>query len=285
MKTAVVTFAYPAPSIEKYADECLRSLSKQTDPDFVLFVFNDGLASLKDIVSLSGVKAEIVEVSGEPAAIRRLGIRHIMELGFDIIIFADIDDVFDENRIEIAKKILHSDVDVVVNELVLFGQDSTDGYHMLGDRLAEGAEVVQNDIRQGNCFGMSNTALRASSIPQAVFEDRQVIAFDWLFYTHVLANHARARYTGAVRTFYRQHANNTASVRVLSDANIMRGLDIKSQHFVAVGDKHAEDLLATRDRISRKNSDAIKYCKAVRAAMPRHPFWWEPIKTFKELGL
>jgi glycosyltransferase involved in cell wall biosynthesis len=285
MKAAVATFAYPAPLIEQYAEECLCSLAKQTDTDFVLFVFNDGLTAMEDIISHSGMNAEMIAVTGNPAGIRRQGIQHIAALGFDIIIFADIDDVFDEKRVEIAKKMLADDVDVVVNELVLFGEGTIDAYHMLGGRLAEGEELGQDDIRQGNCFGMSNTALRISAIPLAVFEDKQVVAFDWFLYAHVLANHARARYTQKTRTFYRQHANNTASIRVLSDANIVRGLEIKRQHFWAMGDGHADELAATRDHISRNSGEAAKYFDAVRAAMPSHPFWWEPIMTFKELGL
>jgi hypothetical protein len=285
MKTAVATFAYPAPSIDIYAKECLHSLAKQTDRDFSLFVFNDGLASIAQIVSDSKINAEIVPVSGDPAAIRRHAIRHLIECGFDIIVFADIDDLFDVQRVEVAKKLIQAGIDIVVNELILFGQSYPQPYHMLEGRLKEGDALTSADIRQGNCLGMSNTALRTSAITDKALEAHPVTAFDWFFYTNILANGASAKFTAKVQTLYRQHANNIAPIHHLDDTNILRGLKIKHQHFHAMSNDYAKELAHT---IALANTDDFQkqaYCRAVRSAMRPQPFWWEPIKTFKELGL
>lgn len=286
MKTAVATFAYPAPSIDIYARECLASLTNQTDRDFSLFVFNDGLDSISQIVSNSTIQAEIIPVSGDPAAIRRYAIRHLIECGFDIIVFADIDDLFDIQRVNVAKNLIRDGIDVVINELILFGASYPQPYHMLKGRLQDGDALTLVDIKQGNCFGMSNTAVRTSAISESALEAHSVVAFDWYFYTNILANGASAKFTAKTHTLYRQHDNNIAPIQHLSDQNILSGLKIKQQHFDALHDNYAHELAHTIDLLSNGHDTKKQmYYRAVRDAMPLQPFWWEPIKTFKELGL
>jgi glycosyltransferase involved in cell wall biosynthesis len=284
MRAAVATFIYPARSIETYARECLASLAAQSDRAFELVVFNDGFAAAKDIVHASGIVGEIVPVDGHPAAIRRQAIARLLAEGFDIVVFADIDDRFDENRVATAKRMLAGDTDVVVNDLTLFGTDRMMSTPMWGDRLSEGQIMTVNLIRHGNCFGMSNTAVRLRAIPAQALAPDNVVAFDWLFYTRALAAGARARFTGATRTHYRQHDNNTAALGRLSDAQITRGLLIKYEHYRALGDPKAAAFAHTLQRLGADLEGAARYCEAVRQQCPVAPFWWEPLKTIEELA-
>jgi len=45
------------------------------------------------------------------------------------------------------------------------------------------------------------------------------------------------------------------------------------------------ELLETEGKIRQDKVFQTAYCKAVSAAMRPQPFWWESIKTFRELGL
>jgi len=285
MKIAVATFIYPAPGITEYAQACLETLASQTHCDFNLFVFNDGYRDVESLLLLHGPPAQIVELSGTPADIRRQAIRYLRDSGFDIIIFADIDDLFDINRVAVAIEMIASGADVVLNELILFGDGVSNVEWLFRGRLKEQSVLRLQDIREGNCFGMSNTAVRVSAIPDVVFEPRNVLAFDWFFYTHLLLRGGVARFTGKVATYYRQHANNMAAIRDLGEDNLLRGLKIKRMHFDVFDPAYAVELLETEGKIRQDKVFQTAYCKAVSAAMRPQPFWWESIKTFRELGL
>jgi hypothetical protein len=285
MKIAVATFIYPAPFIRDYARACLDTLVRQTHDNFSLFVFNDGLDDVAALLPAEGPPAQIVELEGTMADIRRQAIHYLRDSGFDVIVFADIDDLFDDNRIAVVAEMIADGADVVVNELVLFGDGLTAKEPLFQGRLAEQAIMKLEDIREGNCFGMSNTAVRISAIPDAVFEPRDVLAFDWFFYTCLLESGAVSRFTGRVATYYRQHANNMAAIRDLTDDSILRGLGIKRRHFDVFDPSYASVLLETEDLIRKDSVFKKIYCKAVRLALQSQPFWWESIKSYKELEL
>lgn len=284
MKVAVATFIYPAPSIHDFARDCLESLARQTYCDFGLFIFNDGLKNLESIVAACGVRAEIIALQGSPADIRRQAIRYLQKRGFDIIVFADIDDILADNRIATALEILKAGADIALNDLVLFGENMTKERVFAG-RLEENACVQLKDIHDGNCFGMSNTALRIAAIPDSAFSPRDVEAFDWFLYTCLLANGAISRFTGKTVTFYRQHPDNIAAIYNLSVGNIVRGLNIKRRHFEVFDPTYAAELSRTDSKIKQNPGFQQIYCQAVRGAMRPQPFWWEAIKTYKEFGL
>lgn len=285
MKIAVATFIYPAPSIRDYARACLESLARQTYSNFELFIFNDNLDDVASLLPVQNRQARIVALDGTPANIRKKAIRHLRDLGFDIIVFADIDDLFNQNRIEVAVETITAGADIALNELILFGEGLTHEERLFQGRLAEQEIVRLEDIRDGNCFGMSNTALRTSAVPDTVFAPYDVPAFDWFLYTCLLANGATARFTGKTATLYRQHPNNMAAIRDLSDDNIARGLGIKRRHFEVFDTAYAADLAETEDRVKQDEAFRQAYYKAVRTVMRPQPFWWEAIKTYRELGL
>jgi glycosyltransferase involved in cell wall biosynthesis len=285
MKIAVATFIYPGPAISEYARACLDTLARQTNGDFSLFVFNDGYRDVESVLQLHGPRAQIVEVCGTPADIRRQAIRYLRDSGFDVIVFADIDDLFDENRVAVAIEMIEDGVDIVLNELVLFGSGMLNTENLFQGRLEEKSVLKLEDIREGNCFGMSNTAVRVSVIPDSVFEPRNVLAFDWFFYTNLLIGGAVAQFTGKVATYYRQHLNNMAAIRGLSEVNILRGLEVKRSHFDVFDPVYAAEISETEGKIRQNKVFREAYCKAVSAAMLPQPFWWESIKTFRELGL
>ena len=114
-KTAFVIFSYP--DCKPFLPQTLASLSKQSDQDFEVIIFNDGLEDLDVICQHSLNKTpHIKSISGNMPAIRSYGLSQMKNSGYKNIIFGDADDVFSTNRIEVSKKLL-TKYDVAVNDL------------------------------------------------------------------------------------------------------------------------------------------------------------------------
>ena len=286
MKTAVLTFAYSAQNIEQYAEECLISLAAQEDQAFDLIVFNDGMEHLPELISKLNINAKIFSITGSPAHNRCHGIAAVVQAGYEIIIFADIDDYFDKNRVSVSKEIIKKGVDVVVNDLRVFGGEIIKPYYMFDGRLAEGETIKAVDISNGNCMGMSNTAIKTSTIPRYALDNESVIAFDWYFYANVLRENINVKFTSKTITHYRQHHNNTALFTDLSNDSILRGLKIKFEHVLAIKNfDYADEFAKTLCDLSNDSELLGVYCDRVRNSTPSHSFWWEPFKTLKEFRL
>ena len=100
MDTAVFSVVYPG--VEIYFPEFLSTLSKQTDRNFTVFLINDGLPNIEDFLKRTDLDVKVKEAQESPAALRKMGIRWAQEEGAKNIIFADSDDYFAKNRVEIS---------------------------------------------------------------------------------------------------------------------------------------------------------------------------------------
>jgi glycosyltransferase involved in cell wall biosynthesis len=289
MNTAIFSVSYP--DAEPYIADFLHSLSKQTDRSFVLYLLNDGLPDIGRFLEGINFPVKVLEQEGHPAALRKAGIQWVVSEGAERIIFADADDYFADNRIEISKKMM-VDHDVVCNEILLTGQKFPQPVPMLGELFKNEMEITTEDIVNGNCLGLSNTSIRVDKISALMMEiPDDVVAFDWAFFAPCLHAGAKATFTKNTETYYRQHGDNIASPRSFSEAQILRGVKVKRDHYDFLS-KHYDGyihLLSEFERLySRLQSDVLlkdDYCKAIRMNATNVSIWWEPIKTLEELGL
>ena len=289
MDTVVFSVVYPG--VEAYFPEFLSTLSKQTDRNFTLFLINDGLPNIENFLKRADLDVKVKEAQESPAALRKMGIRWVQKAGAKIIVFADSDDYFSENRVEISKDMLIK-YDLVFNELVLTGKGIADSIPMLGTYFSDGEIVFCKHIRTANCMGLSNTALRVNSIP-SYFDQipENIIAFDWALFALCLHAGARGVFTKKTVTYYRQHGDNLASPHSFTEVQILRGVQVKCDHYQMLSRFYKEyvplaDMFG--ELLAQLQSDEIlrrKYCQAVRKHAPAMPLWWEPIKSLKELGL
>lgn len=288
-KTVVFTVSYPA--VEPYISDFLHSLSKQTDKDFALFLLNDGLSDIERFLEGIDFPVKVLEQEGRPAALRKAGIQWAISEGFQSIIFADADDCFADNRIEISKKML-VDHDVVCNEILLTGQKYSQPIPMLGELFDDGMEITTRDILNGNCLGLSNSSIRVDKIFELMSEiPDDIIAFDWAFFSLCLHAGAKAIFTNNTQTYYRQHDDNIASPCAFSEEQILRGVRVKRDHYDFLS-KHYDGYIHLSKEFKRLYSrlqlNALlkeDYCKAIRMNATDVSIWWEPIKTLEELGL
>jgi len=288
MKTAVFSAVYPG--VEKFLPEFLNSLSKQTDNSFVLFLINDGMEGLEGFLGQASFPIRIKDGKGPSAATRKTGIEWMKYEGVEIVVFADADDHFSENRVEVAKKLLLIN-DMVFNELILFGEQCSSPVPMLTNFYKNNEEITAKGLVNYNCLGMSNTSVRIDKIPEqmTMISDNQ-ISFDWAIFSLVLNSGTKAIFTKEANTWYRQHRNNTASPLLFSDMQILRGVRVKRDHYCLLSKWYADYKNLAKEftqLLEMLSSDSLlkeRYCTAVRKHFSRLLLrWWEPIKPLEEL--
>jgi len=288
MKTAVLTVVYEG--VEPYINDFMISLQQQTDTNFDLIIINDGFKQLDQLLSRFNINSRTLHFEASFVERRKQGIKRLKEEGYDTVVFADSDDYFNSQRIEITKQLL-ANYDLVCNELVLFGESVSDIIPMASSRFYDGQVLTLKNIYHGNIMGMSNTGVRLNYIlPLIDFIPDDVIAFDWVLYSLALLNGCSCVFTNKAITFYRQHTNNIASPQNYSEEQIIRGVKVKHRHYQIMCnyDKEYDSYVEEFERlINRLQNTPFKhdYCKAVRVNAPKHPLWWESIKTERELNL
>jgi len=276
-RAAFFTVVYPA--AEPYLPEFLRSLEQQTCPEFDLIIGNDGLRSLD--VSGYRLNIRVVDLEGTPASIRDAGLRFLQEQGYEQVIFGDCDDYFSLNRVAISLRLLQMH-DVVVNDLDLMdehGQPMESGY--LSHRLAEGDEIAADFIRDKNIFGLSNTAVRMSSILRHPIP-ANVVAADWFIFATLLEGGAKGIFSSAARTYYRQHGANTAGLGGQSPQMGIHAVLVKSLHYAAMAASgwdcylgSATEFKVLYHRLCTDDNFKVKYLDFLKTTIRHFPLWWE----------
>ena len=287
----IALFSVIHPSALPYFNEFLNSLENQTYKDFTLFLVNDGVSSIEEMACRFDLNIILKKIGGTPSRIRKAGIEWLLQKGADIIIFADSDDCFMDNRIEISKSML-SHHSIVFNELMIIGEDIQQPFPMLEHRFNEGAELSKANIKYLNCMGFSNTAINTKCITKLLSQvPDDIIAFDWAFFSLCLNEGTKAVFTKQTATFYRQYENNIASPQSFKEEQVMRGVQVKRDHYRLIArainkyetiSNEYEELF---DRLSTDSTLRDKYCHEVKRQAPPLPLWWESIKSLEELGL
>lgn len=288
-RTAIFTVFYPG--VEPYISEFLQSLVEQTDKKFTLFLVNDGLHNIGRFFEGLDLSVKVLDKTAQPAALRKAGINWVVSEGVDNIIFADSDDYFAHNRVAISKKLL-LDHDLVFNELLLVGDKISQPIPMFGKLFADGEQISAYSILVGNCIGLSNSAIRSDKISTLMTNiPDNIIAFDWTFFVLCLHDGATAVFTNKTETYYRQYDGNIASPCSYSNEQIMRGVQVKSDHYSCASkydNKYVRLSIDFKNLYSKLYSDTqfqTNYCQSVRMNSSTAVLWWESIKTVEELNL
>lgn len=289
MHIAVLSVVYP--EVEKYVTEFLNSLFRQTNKDIILYLINDGFSNIQSLFSKYDFSVKIKEATGSPASNRISGIRWLIDEGEEVVLFADADDSMAENRVEVSLNMLRNN-DIVVNELALIGEKNSDPISILGRRFLEEERIYKGHLKSANFMGLSNTAMRVEKIPENFSKiPGNHIAFDWDFFSFCLHSGFRTVFTGKTSTYYRQHSKNIASPVLLSEAQILRGVQVKCEHYKLMArfyDEYCALAKTFKDLLFHIKSDMVfrkRYCRAVYDMAPQLPIWWEAIAAPEELKL
>lgn len=286
MKSTVV-FSVVYPGVEEFLPEFLSSLEKQSNQDFTLVLVNDGLPTLKDYLAGRRLDVDVISARGTATQVRKAGLKQLAISGVNQVIFMDADDYADVNRVEIAVKCLASS-DIVVNELALVGEGVVHPQAVLKAYLGNGQRITAQDLLQGNCMGLTNTAARLKCLlPYVDAIGDQIIAFDWALFAQALHGGARAVFTDETKTYYRQYQRNIASLSDCSLPQVLRGVEVKRDHYRLCAGFAAEykKLAADFDGLARRlREDKVlqdNYCRRTQQGVLRPDFWWRHIQLME----
>ncbi len=276
--TVVVTVAYPG--VEKYIDDYFSSLLDQTDQAFKILIFNDGFDAIVNLIPFQLTsKVELINLSGKGISKNReYVLRYLKTTPFVKVIFADIDDTFQRNRIELVKKLLNKN-DIVVNDLsIADSQMKICRQFYFSSRIADNSIVDISYICDKNIFGLSNTGINMQILSSIEFIPEQIIAVDWYIFT-ILLQKNEAVFTNQTSTNYRQHNSNLAGISLQSAEEIERAFNVKKNHYKHLSDlnqmmsKAAKEFEKLYDKFGPKSTLFSEYCN--RIEKNKRLLWWE----------
>lgn len=266
MKTAFLSTIFPMN--EQYLLDFFDSLQEQTYKDFDIVVVNDRYENFEKIKTMYNSTLSIIELkySNTPAKNREYGINYCIDEGYDILIFGDSDDYFENNRVEKSLELL-KECDIVVNDLSLFNESGVYEEKYLSHRL-DNLEVIDFEfIKDKNIFGLSNTAIKLKGMGKTVIPD-DLIAVDWYLFSILLRDGKRAICTNETVSYYRQHEENIVGFKKFDEASFKKGVEVKMKHYKALNKKNDEVSLELK-RLANISFNNIKIID--------NPLWWELI--------
>ena len=276
LKTAILTTIFP--NAEDYFDDFLGSLNVQTNSNFVVIVINDGVKDFTPYESkYSKLNFLVIRYSSSPPKNREFGIKWAKNNGIQNLIFADIDDYFSKNRVEVCLELL-TKWDVVVNDLTLFSDIGTIAPNYLSNRIADKTELNIDFVLDKNVFGLSNSAIKTSVIPDFTFQPN-LIAVDWYFFSVLLLNEAKAVFTNQCVSYYRQYSSNTIGAGEITKKSILTAIKVKIIHYEALmseSDRYKNYLEKTL-LLSDKVHDG-RFLTSLTNQDLFNPLWWEEAK-------
>ena len=283
--TVFVTFVYP--NCEKHLPRMLRSLNEQSDIEFDIIIFNDGMKNIRGICEGHlEHPVHIYPVFGSIPKIREIALARLKASDYAYVIFGDADDSFAPNRIEVAKTLLFEH-DLVVNDVNLCYESSKRSVSdYFQKRIQVNSRFNYEAIKHCNFIGFSNSSVRVSKIPQIEFNDG-ITAVDWALFTTILLKGASAYFTGNTHTSYYIHENSHYDLTSKNLVSILYRAQVKSAHYQYLSSKGLGFIeecknidLIIKELINEissgyKNPNLVDDCK--------YPLWWElPSKVYWE---
>ena len=275
--TVFVTFVYP--ESETRLPNMFRSLNEQSDHDFDIVIFNDGIQNIDKICKQYLIKpAKIEPVTGTISKIRALGLLQLKNLGYENVIFGDADDSFARNRVEVSKNLLQF-YDLVVNEIDVhntsFGQVLPKYFQK---RIPVNTRFDFEVIRECNFIGFTNSSVRASKIPIIDFPDH-ITAVDWALFSTLLLQGATAFFTSETTTSYFIHEKGHYDMLCKDLESAVYKARVKSQHYEYLSNiGYAFETEYEQNEVLLNNlTSGISYdfYDLKPSSNSEYPLWWE----------
>lgn len=257
-RPVLVTFIYP--EAIQYLDFLITNFNSQSDLNFSILFFNDGVKNLKCHLNKIVVPYIIIDIKGKnPKEIRFKGLELLKNVSFNKIIFQDSDDGLSLNRIEVASKLLDTYA-LVVNDLDLMDEKGKVYVkNIWQNRFNQKNEFNYKDIEHLNFVGLGNTSIKKellNYLPKCPQID--ITAVDWfVFYIILRSSDELAYRTSNCTSTYRQHQLNTIGLNN----------DVGQEIFYRTIKLHKKAL--------QENNFNIPKNRAKNNSNKPDAFWWE----------
>ena len=266
------------PSAREYFSDFFDSINSQSFKSFDLILVNDGIESqvIEEII-IKYKDLNIIELSSDtssPIINRTIGLNYIFKKKYEYAVFGDIDDFFKQNRVEVCLSKLQS-TDIVVNELDIIIDGKIKESNYLSNRINNNNQIQQDFIIRKNIFGLSNTAMRVNDIFSHQFP-KDLIAFDWYFFTLCFLEGYKSLFTNETSTLYRMHTNNLVGLGNLTQDSLTKELKVKLKHYSALKERYKEynqeylNIIDLIEMLESKTSSENSIPKKID-----FPVWWE----------
>lgn len=278
--------------VEKYLDEFIESIVNQSFNKFDTLIVNDGLKDVKYInkINYEINNCTILELSNynlNPSQIRLEIIKYSIKEGYDLLIFADSDDTFSNNRIESIKNSYSNKIAFYYNDLII-KESKVDFF---SGKLPK-AVKNKNLLDDYNFIGMSNSAININKIKNIVCKInnlKECIAFDWYFYTLLIKSGFEGLKVENTNTYYRIYEENIAGfTNKLNYKNLINGIKVKKFQYKSLS-KLEPLFLEKYNKFIKleyilKNDETImlNYINYINDKYKNSVFWWENIKLIDE---
>jgi len=273
-RTAVLAVLYP--QCKKITKDFFDSIENQTCKDFDLILVNDNYPDIGSITSNSlSIKFIDSPSDGLPSNNRDVGIKHVKNSGYEFLIFCDIDDYFQNNRVQESIELLSAGNDIVCNDLSLVIDNKVYEENYCSNRIKHGHIIDLDFIREKNILGFTNTAVRISSIDNIPSLKSDLVANDWYFFTKLIVDGAKAIFTNKTKSYYRQHEKNCLGIKKIDRESYDKILGIKLDHY-----KYFEHLNSeyTVFKKIKKIGNMDEHIGFIENNVIYNPFWLEEMR-------
>lgn len=283
MKTALGTVLYKQSF--KYLNEFSRSVNNQDCRDFDVLFLNDDLDKVQLDICINSIKRNVIFSTGKHKStisqLRYQLIKYAKENAYDLLVLADFDDTFSDDRVSSIISNYCKAYSFYYNDLYYFDKNRK-FFSILPEYTYDA-----NQILEQNYLGMSNTSLNLNNIDLNLLEKLNVTrceAFDWYMFSAFLAEGHKGRKVEGCRTYYRIYKNNTAGEYKNTRAHINKEISIKTNHYSLLKqwDSKFEDLYDYYKLLQLEwengSIDLLSY------ADTSNDYWWGHIKSNINLG-
>lgn len=279
-----VVFSVIFPGNLQFFRSFLRSLENQTNKDFKLILFNDGVADIKKYLQNTTIICESFDVSGiTPFEIRLMGLQKILSIGADYVVFADTDDLLSPERIDLSVKYLNQ-YPFVCNDISLMASDGTmiqESYWT--NRIKNCTEFDINYIKNYNIIGLGNSAMHCQVLPPMLEKLKGFKSGnDWLFFS-AAEKDLSAVFLSICTTSYRQHVDNLIGKKKVTPASLLGIIKKKIEHYILLNEMNFREYQIKQQieinqyilRRCNENREFLEQQAEKINSLEINFFWWE----------
>jgi hypothetical protein len=270
--------------IHPYADGAIVAAGRVPESEVVfLFAIDDISDPVELLRPLSdfGIERTVAGSGGSITAVRNA----LFDLGrrsdVDHLVFVDLDDVLLPDALLLHSQAL-SRTDISFGDLRLMDAEGTlSSRCMFDDRQFPDVISGSDILLHQNFMGLSNTAIRRSSLGADIQVPEHLVSTDWWLFTNLLDHGLTASRAAGPVVGYRQHgANVLGGGEAITVSGLKRRCRIAFEHFGALPptpERHEAQAVAARLQLWLESASTEEAEAMIRRYMPESGLWFEEV--------